>query len=450
MSNTTENNILRRLDDNLVLRRAVPADAERLAEFNARIHSDDGPEQPNRYIAAWTRDLLEKPHPTFEPGDFTIVEDSHSGEIISSLNLISQTWCYGKIPFGVGRPELVGTLPGYRGRGLVRAQFEIVHQWSAARGELLQAITGIPYYYRQFGYEMAVNLGGGRVGFKPQLPKLSEGQAEPFTIRPSVEADLPFIAALYEQSSQRYRLRCLRDAALWRYELGGKHPENVNRMEMCTIFDAGGEPVGFLTYINQLWGSSIVMGIYEIQPDVSWGEVTPSVARYLFAAGQACAEREGKLAEFDAFGFWLGEEHPAYSTMKDALSRVRKPYAWYLRLPDLVGFLRHIAPAIEDQLCMSTYAGHTGELKISFYRSGLLLGLEQGRLVKIEAWQPEPQGHSGSAAFPGRTFLQLLFGYRSFEELNYAFPDCWWDNDLAFGLLNALFPKQNSDIWPVS
>jgi hypothetical protein len=33
----------------------------------------------------------------------------------------------------------------------------------------------------------------------------------------------------------------LRDAALWRYELGSKHPENVNRQQMCTIFDAGGE-----------------------------------------------------------------------------------------------------------------------------------------------------------------------------------------------------------------
>ncbi len=31
-------------------------------------------------------------------------------------------------PFGVGRPELVGTLPEYRNRGLVRAQFEEVHQ----------------------------------------------------------------------------------------------------------------------------------------------------------------------------------------------------------------------------------------------------------------------------------------------------------------------------------
>jgi hypothetical protein len=36
------------------------------------------------------------------------------------MNLISQIWAYEGIPFGVGRPELVGTLPEYRNRGLVR------------------------------------------------------------------------------------------------------------------------------------------------------------------------------------------------------------------------------------------------------------------------------------------------------------------------------------------
>ena len=40
------------------------------------------------------------------------------------------------------------------------------------RGELVQGITGIPYYYRQFGYEMALDLGGGRMCYAPQIPEL--------------------------------------------------------------------------------------------------------------------------------------------------------------------------------------------------------------------------------------------------------------------------------------
>ncbi len=144
--------ILRDLGDGLILRRSTSADVEALAEFNARIHSDDGPDHPDERVAAWVKDLLAHPHPSFNIGDFTIVEQADTGKIVSSMNLISQTWSYAGVKFKVGRPELVGTEPEYRHRGLVRAQFEVIHQWSAERGELAQAITRIPYYYRLFAY----------------------------------------------------------------------------------------------------------------------------------------------------------------------------------------------------------------------------------------------------------------------------------------------------------
>ncbi len=181
-----------------------------------RSRHSGGPDEP---VAAWTRDLFRGDHPTFTLEDFTIVEDTRSGAIVSSLNLISQTWTYGGIPFGVGRPELVGTHPDYRRRGLVRAQFEVIHGWSAERGDLVQAITGIPWYYRQFGYEMALDLSGGRAGYAPQVPKLKEGEPEPYPIRPATEADLPFIAQLYDESVKRSRVTCVLDLELWRYEL---------------------------------------------------------------------------------------------------------------------------------------------------------------------------------------------------------------------------------------
>ena len=98
---------LRDLGNGLVLRRSTPEDAAALSEFNGRIHGDD-PLDGQR-VAAWTRDLLTRPHPTLNPDDFTIVEEVASGRIVSSLNLIPQTWSYEGIEFGVGRPELVGT-----------------------------------------------------------------------------------------------------------------------------------------------------------------------------------------------------------------------------------------------------------------------------------------------------------------------------------------------------
>jgi len=439
--------VLREMGDGLILRRSMPADAVALAAFNARIHSDDGPDQPFEPVAAWTRDLLKGNHPTFDAGDFTIVEDTRAGKIVSSLNLISQTWTYDGIPFGVGRPELVGTDPDYRNRGLVRAQFEVVHQWSAERGERVQAITGIPWYYRQFGYEMALDLGGGRFGYLPDVPRLKDGEDESYRLRPATEADLPFLMQLCAESSKRYRLVCLRDEALWRYELFGRSADNVTCETWRVIETREGEAIGYLSHSNRLWGTRRLLGLFELKPGVAWAAVTPIVMRYLQATGEQHAKRENKTLE--TIGFWLGGEHPAYRAAGDRLPRVQHPYAWYLRVPDLPGFVDLIRPSLERRLSESVVAGYTGELKISFYRSGLRLAFEKGRLTEVEPWQPKP-GDGGAAAFPDLTFLQLLFGYRSLEELRYSFADCWTSSDEASLLLETLFPKQSSDVWPVA
>lgn len=440
--------ISRSLGDGLVLRSATIDDTEALVEFNSRVHSDDGWDQPNAYVGTWTRDLLTKNHPAFQPGDFTIVEDTRTGEIVSSLNLISQTWAYEGIPFGVGRPELVGTHPDYRNRGLVRAQFELIHEWSQARAELVQAITGIPYYYRIFGYEMAMDLGGGKIGFPPYLPKLKEGQSEPFNIRHATRHDLPFIDETYCYGGQRNLVTCLRDEKIWCYELESHDPKSVNGRSLMIIETPEGQPVGFLALPSFLWGGLHTATIFELKPGVSWVAVTPSVVRYIYKAGQELASQEENAA-CNGYRLALGGDHPAYHAAKNMLPRTYDTYAWYLRVPDLLAFLRHIKPALEKRLAGSIACGHTGEIKLTFYRSGLRMVFASGQITGIEPWQPHPVGHRGDAAFPELTFLQLLFGYRNLDELEYAFADCWAETDEARTLLNALFPKKTSDIWPI-
>ena len=136
-------------------------DAEPLATFvGDTLRAQDG-EAPDHHLADWTRDLLEGRHPSFTPADATVVTDSRTGEIVSCLHLLSQTWSYGGVPISVGQPELIGTRTARRGHGLVRAQFEVHHRWAAERGHQLLAIAGIPWFYRQFGYEFAIERGGG-------------------------------------------------------------------------------------------------------------------------------------------------------------------------------------------------------------------------------------------------------------------------------------------------
>ncbi|HZJ21659.1 MAG TPA: hypothetical protein VFD54_00025, partial [Anaerolineales bacterium] len=127
----------------------------------------------------------------------------------------------------------------------------------------------------------------------------------------------------------------------------------------------------------------------------------------------------------------------------------RDPYAWYLRVPDLLRFLNHICPVLEKRLGESVGSGHSREIKISFYRTGLRMVIENGRITSIEPWSPSPDTE-GDIAFPGLTFLQALFGYRSYAELHQAFADCWCDQEDVRILINVLFPKKSSNVLPIA
>jgi hypothetical protein len=98
----------------------------------------------------------------------------------------------------------------------------------------------------------------------------------------------------------------------------------------------------------------------------------------------------------------------------------------------------------------SAVSGHSGELKLTFYRNGVQFKFEKGRIIKIEAYKPDPHGYSGDVCFPGMTFLQVLFGYRSLDELRQAYADCIVENDTGYALVNALFPRKPSDLWPIA
>lgn len=444
--NTNPELLIRDLGNGLILRRASVEDADALASMNSIMHSDDGPDQPNMRIGAWTRDLVARPHPTLTASDFTIVEETSTKRIVSTLCYIPQTWVYEGIEFGVGRPELVSTLPEFRKRGLVRIQMDEVHKWSEERSHPVQIITGIPYFYRQFGYDMALTLAGRRYGFEGNVPALKDGEVEPFIIRPADETDLDFMLRMYEQGQRRYAISCKRTLENIRYELNGQSSENMIRNDNAVILNTKGERIGYLLHTTELWGGGCHAIQFEIADGYSWLEVSPSVARYLWKKAGEFAERDGMPRT--SFGLQLGESHPAYEALDDRLPAARKPYAYYIRVPDLPAFLMHIKPALEKRLADSTAACYTGELKIDFYHSGMRILLERGCIAGVEPMKTGP-GISTDASFPDLTFLHLVFGHRSFDELRLAFTDCYWENNATRVLLNALFPKRNTNVFPV-
>jgi len=449
--------IHRDLGGGLILRQARVEDAEAVAVFNARIHHSSGDfdqRELHRGIAAGTRDLMSGDHPTCDASDFTVIEETRTGAIVSSTCLIPQKFSYEGLEFDAGLPELVGTHPDYRRRGLVREQFEVLHRWSEERGHLMQAIGGIPHYYRRFGYEMAVYMGEGSriyvqdVPGKPSSSDEGDGSPRSYTLRPAAASDARFLSELHGRGRGRYLLTSSRDEGLWRYEVAGRDPESDESLEVGIVEDAKGNPTGYVCHSRDLRDGALQVYGYELANGVSWLEVTPFVLRELAETGHKHASSKEKLASLT---FELGEHHPLYEVVPEPpLYRLDRHdhYSFYVRVPDLPGFLRHVAPVLERRLAASVAAGHTGELEVSFYGDGLRLELKRGRLSGVESWGPTVE-ERGDAAFPDLTFLQLLFGYRSLEELDHAFADCSPGERDARVLLGALFPRRPSDLWPV-
>jgi predicted acetyltransferase len=442
----TNNHLPRELGDGLVLRFVTPADVEALAQFNGRIHGSERPDHFDPMVAAWTRDFCSEQHPTCGPSNVFLVEDTRAGKIVSSMCLIPQTWTYAGIPFEVGRPEAVGTDPDYRRRGLIRAQFEVLHAKSAAMGHMVQGITGIAWYYRQFGYEYALDLGGGRLTYWQSMPTLKEGETEPYHLRPMTPDDLPLVKALYEKDYLRSMVACPRPDWLWRAMLEWYSSDSFERRNFQIIETAEDRAIGYVVPNREMWDDIFMIDELVVVEGQSLRAVMPSVLRALKPMADADAAKQNKTSK--ALFWKVGREHPVFDAIPELAQKPRLPYGWYLRVADVPAFLRHIALALEVRLARSTVAGYTGEIKINEYRGGFKMVWDKGKLVTVEPWLHEIGQRDDSAGFPPLVFLQLLFGRASILELRTFYPDCW-ASDEATVLLDALFPKAYSCVIPV-
>jgi hypothetical protein len=434
------------LGNGLALRCATPADVEALAQFNARIHGAERPDKFDPMVAAWTRDFCSEQHPTCGPSNVFLVEDTRAGKIVSSMCLIPQTWTYAGIPFDVGRPEAVGTDPDYRHRGLVRKQFEALHAKSEAMGHLVQGITGIPWYYRQFGYEYALDLGGGRLMHWSALPALKDGETEAYRLRPMSLADLPLVKTLYERDMARSLVTCPRPDWLWHAMLAGYSPDSFEHRQFQILETADGQPIGYLAPNRELWDDKFMLDEFALIEGQSLRPAALSALRALRPLAEAEAARQNKTPR--ALYCKMGREHPLYRAIPDLLPSPRLPYGWYIRVADVPRFLTHVKPALEARLAQSPMAGHTGELHVNEYRGGFKLVWDKGKLVSAEPWQHVTDERDDHAGFPPLVFLQLLFGRASLMELRTFYPDVW-ASDEATVLLNALFPASYSCVIPV-
>ena len=447
------------LADGLVRRWATDADVEPIAALLGSTLRRAQDEIPEPSTVAGTRLILDSDFPYMDgPVDAAVVEDPgrNGMRIVACTFFWRHTWSFAGIPFGVTRPEMVATDEAYRRRGLIRALFEMIHARGASEAHLMSAITGIPYFYRQFGYEYVFDLDGSRTAYFPLIPELDAGQAEACHLRHATLADVDRLKEMYDASRG--------DSLVW-HEVGPEHWQSEVRLwddprvrdadprtvgadsRYWMIETSDGQVAGSIRIASRRRGSSLHVDELIFAGDADVEAIAPSLMRALREAGRQTPARRDGAEPCSEIALTLGRSHPLYDVLGDDVAPKREdPYAWLVRVADVPAFLRHVQPALQARLDDSVFSSASIEVEIDLYAGGLRLVIERGRLTAIEPWNaPIPEEDSTTMGCPPLTFLQLLLGHRSIQELVDFYPDVWLRSDRRL-LVDTLFPRIPSTV----
>lgn len=446
------------LPGGLVRRWSTAADVEAIAALLGMTLRRAEDEMPNPRTVAGTHLLMDSEFPYMEVGDAAVVEAPGDGgtAIVACIFFWRHTWSFAGIPFGVTRPEMVATQPSHRRRGLVRALFEMVHARGDAEGHLLSAITGIPYFYRQFGYEYVLELEGSRTAFFQLVPEAEAGRTEACVLRPARLADVDRLKEMYDASRGTSLVWHEAPTEHWRSEIRVWDHPRVREADVRSqgadsrywmIETTGGEVVGSIRIASRRRGRALHVEELVFAAGADATTIAPALMRALREIGKRTPPLRDDAGDCDEIELALGASHPFYDLLGDEVAPKRvAPYAWLIRVPDLPAFLRHVCPALDDRLARSVFAHSTVNLELDLYRNGIRLVIERGRVVTIEPWlAPVPEEQSTAMGCPPLTFLQLLLGYRSVDELTATFPDVWVRPERRL-LADTLFPKIHSRV----
>lgn len=403
------------LDNSLTLKSvANEADAERLITFNGSIFGEG--------VAAMTRSLMFH-HPASRPEYWLYIEDD--SRIVSSLALIPWEWRYDEVTLKSAEMGIVGTDESMRNRGLIRILDRRFKELLRADGFHLSHIQGIPYFYRQFGYEYALPLENQ---WRIELRQINIQSDEGISFRRATIDDIPALVQFYERAAQPLKISTVRDADIWRFML--QHANDTAIEAETWLLERDGQPLGYLRIPREGFGDGLIVSETS-RLDIHQSETL------LHWLKQTAIERGKPYIRFN-----LSEANDLVTVARVYGAVDGGGYQFQMHVVDAANLLRQLTPVLERRLLDSPFAGLTERVIINLYRSGVELDFNQGKLRAVNALaKPD---YSPITILPN-LLASLVLGWRSVEELAPFYPDL-----SIYGtsrvLFNTLFPRMQSFI----
>lgn len=390
---------------------------DRVAAINEAIH------EPG--VGEMTRKIFEK-HPDTTGRDLVFIENEQ-GEAVASLCLIPWTLRFGPVELPVAELGIVGTLEHYRGKGLNRVMMAYFWQRYQERGALLSIIQGIPFFYRQYGYEYAMLPLEG--GWRIQMDQIPAAGGPEYSFRPAVPADIPQLGRLYDQQNRLLDLSSHRSPEVWSFLLERTRVDEAMQHDTWIMEDASGAAVGYCRIPDYHFNQNLLT-IDELSLVDFYSGL--SVLNFI----KKLANERGK----DGLRLHLPHAHPLVQLARSFGAVDLGHYSWQIRIPDRVEFLRRITPVFEQRLSGSMFAGLSGKFGLNLYQEVIGLTFSSGRLTVVAPCKEDEQTILN---LPPNQFVPLVLGGHNIEEIHTCFPDAYARGPWQL-LVDTLFPKTNA------
>ena len=363
-------------------------------------------------------------HPKMTLSNIYVIKDK--GEMVSTLNLIPVTWEIGGIPLKVAEMGHVGTLPEYCGRGLIRRLVGEFHKDVERQGYDLAVIEGIPYFYRQFGYEYSIPLLEETRIRLDYIPKYETK----VNIRRFTENDVPLAMDLLERAQSKFHVRTVRSKTIWMVQ----HRTSI-----------ASDPEPFEAYAAEERGR--LVAYFRIRKMSKEKEL---LLTEISEVDQVAAEAVldflkdyGIRENLETLSANVSYEEP-FSKFLVCLGGVRRvpTYAWQIRITDYVGIFHKLKRMLEKRLSNSPHYRLTETLNFNFRMFTIRVTVKKGRIIDIQKIQTSERSPIGLNPL---AFIQLLTGYKNREELEATYPDVRIALSHRY-LIDILFPKLPSYI----
>lgn len=259
----------------------------------------------------------------------------------------------------------------------------------------------------------------------------------------AVRRDVPLIHRLRGATKQRSLFTPDATEAELDHQLFGRSERSAMSMSVAIIEDAARQPIGFLTFKTISFLQQAQILAIEFAEAAMFRTQTEPVMK----AFQALVSEppKGDQKPIRRILVELPATHPAQTFIGRSFTGTRRPYGWYVRTPDLPKLLTQVAPVLEQRLTGTSFEGLTADMLIGFYRTGVRLTFDDGHLTAATS-EKMPDRQTVAVHFPDLTFLQMLFGRRSFSEVAEMFIDASSKSDADAALIDTLFPKLASDL----